>query len=144
MYTPCFAIGQFNGPWDRRISDKAIAHLLEALVQINMDYLRENPGCPDLNDAGIYYRRVIPPGQQDDYWADIPTCLTLGYADCEDFVAWRVAELRMKGIDARCGAQWHEKERLYHIFVVLPDGKTEDPSRTYDDRGYFAVGAEAA
>ena len=59
MYRPRFAIGQFNGPWDRELSDRAMSRLLETLVGINEDYLSVYPECPLLYESGVYYKRVI-------------------------------------------------------------------------------------
>jgi hypothetical protein len=151
MYRPRFSIGQFNGQWDRHISDKAMRHLLECLVKLDVDYLHENPEAPLLYDATdrdgfrIYYRRVIEQCQEDDDWADIPTCLTLGYADCEDLVCWRVAELRVRfgiaaDVDFKRTEDPNTGDWLYHIFVRYPDGKTEDPSDIVDEFGFFKRG----
>lgn len=143
MYKPRFSIGQFNGDWDEKVSERAIHHLLNALIEINLDYLRENPAAPKLYESGIYYRRVIEDHNGDDDWADIPSCFTNGYGDCEDLVAWRVAELRMQGIHAVPGVRLAKNDdaRLYHVFVLLPDGSVEDPSAYVDLFGYFARGA---
>ena len=53
--------------------------------------------------------------------------------NCEELAAWRVAELRERyGINAQCEFSSQRKDDgsyLYHIYVKLPDGRTEDPSR---------------
>lgn len=139
-----FASGQFNGPFDRPISDRVMEHLLGALIAMNEDYLIENPGAPNLYDSGVYYRRKIPKHQADDDWADIPVCLTLGYGDCEDVAAWRVAELRVRfGIrDAMphiIRQDYSDGGWLYHIQVKAL-GEIEDPSELIDYKGNFAKG----
>ena len=52
-------------------------------------------------------------------------------ADAEDLVAWRIAELRVQGIDAKMiirETRLPNGVTLYHPFVGLPDGRVEDPS----------------
>lgn len=151
MHRPRFAVGLFNAPnlrndpkarkSDRDRTDKAMLYFLEALISVNLDYLDEYPNAPRLYDSGVFYKRVIERGQEDDDWADISVCLTLGYADCEDLVAWRCAELRkFHGIMARPGLTYQENtngEWLYHIWVQYPNGMKEDPSRKVDYKGYY-------
>lgn len=51
-----------------------------------------------------------------------------GEADCEDLMAWRVAELQLGGHRVRALIYPTQTEQLYHAVVRLPDGGTEDPS----------------
>lgn len=125
--------------WDLFPGDGSIPeHETEEALQIALDaltlrdelYLRTHPRTPGIYDAGVIYQEE-PPGAED--WADIPTVLKLGWGDCEDLACWRAAELRIRhGIDAHpqvsCSIQ-ADGSRLYHITVLLPDGRTEDPSR---------------
>lgn len=157
-YHPRFALAFFER--DAHMSDLALRVLLNALVEIDMEYLRRYPSTPYLYTSGVYYKRVIESCQEDDDWADIETCLALGYLDCEDAVAWRVAELRVRwGIPATFGFRRYEQDGqwLYHVFVKLPPGwetdysyrssegfNVEDPSRVLDTYGFFATGAQAA
>lgn len=142
MYCPRFSIGQFNGRFDRALSDRAMLHLLELLISINIDYLRANPDLPPLYETTIYYDRVIPVGREDDDWADIPTCITNGYADCEDAACWRIAELRLWGFHAEpilIREDYDDGGWLYHIRVKGPNGE-EDPSEVIDHKGNFRRG----
>lgn len=139
-----FASGQFNGPYDRHLSDRVMMHLLNALVAMNEDYLVENPKAPLLYESGVYYRRKIPKGQVDDDWNDASVCLTLGYGDCEDLACWRVAELRIRfGVsDAMphiIRRDYDDGGWLYHIQVTAR-GEIEDPSEKVDYQGNFAKG----
>lgn len=112
------------------IDETTLRVLLDALTVRDIAYLRRHPDAPMLYESGVVYQEE-PPGAED--WQDIPTSLKLGWADCEDLAAWRAAELVVRhGVDARpdftCDVR-SDGSRLYHIFVRLPDGRTEDPSR---------------
>jgi len=53
-------------------------------------------------------------------------------SNCEDLACWRVAELRLVGVDARPAFTCDvlpDGSYLYHIQVELPNGTLEDPSR---------------
>lgn len=162
MHRPRFSFGRFYGSASRYWDDRIMGYLLWALTEANCDWLEdpENAGAPYLYESGVYYKRVIDECQEDDDWADIPSCLHNGYADCEDFVAWRVAELRVRwGVEAEIGFRRYDDgdNWLYHVFVILPRGCTtefsrpgadgrhvEDPSQVMDFHDYFGKGAEAA
>lgn len=157
MYKPRFCIGQFNSSRlrdgngkavDRRLSDRAMIHLLEAGIEINIDYLRENSGTPLLSEAKcittgelLYYKRVILPGQEDDDWADFPTILTLGYFDCEDGVMARIAELRFKFREYAVPDLRYQEDGagnwLYHVRIRRGNGAIQDISKELDRRGYY-------
>lgn len=104
--------------------------LLDALTRIDMVWLLRHPETPGVYQSGVRYQEE-PPGAED--WADIPTCLALGWADCEDLACWRAAELRVRhGVEAKAFAECQmqpDGSRLYHIMVSLPDGSVECPSR---------------
>lgn len=125
-----FALDLLNGPDKRKISDRVLGIMLEMLTRIDMVWLEENPSTPLLYQAGVHYQEE-PPGQED--WQDIPTCIRMGIADCEDLCAWRAAELRVRfGINAQPVFTHRTRPdggSLYHILVRLPDGQLEDPSR---------------
>jgi len=53
-------------------------------------------------------------------------------SNCEELACWRAAELQIRGLGARAGFTKQTQPdgtMLYHIVVLLPDGRTEDPSR---------------
>lgn len=124
-----FALDLLNGPTSK-LDHRALAIMLECLTELDALWLAENPDAPLLYDSHVHYMEE-PPGQED--WQDVPTCLRMGVADCEDLCAWRAAELRVRfGVDAR--PVFTEKKRadggsLYHILVEFPDGTIEDPSK---------------
>lgn len=124
----------FSGEWSRGASEKVLDILLEALVQIDILWLRLNPSTPKLKDSGVrYYHEGIV-----DEWFTIEEAIHEGVADCKTLATWRVAELRVSGEDP--GARVTKKFAvirdpavgemlLYHIIVQRSDGTIEDPSR---------------
>lgn len=134
-YRITFALDLFNGPHERALSRKTLDVMLDALLKVDILYLRENPNTPPIYQATTRGMRVRymeePPGQED--WQDIPTFLCMGIGDCEDAACWRAAELQVKhGIAARPIFKEQQKPdggMLYHILVRYPDGRIEDPSR---------------
>lgn len=109
------------------LNDEYLVPLLACLCQLNLIWLRDNQ-APPLYFAGIRYQSE-PPGEE--HWRTIPHVLRLGHADCKSLAAWRVAELRMRGVAAKCHYTWRDtpRGRLWHITVMLPSGRVEDPSR---------------
>lgn len=120
----------FQGERERPLSRRALQTMLDALYRIDVLYLQAHPETPSLYTTGVRYMEE-PIGQEE--WQDIPTCLRMGIADCEDLASWRAAELTVKqGIPAR--PIFHEHRRpngsyLYHILTKYPDGRIEDPSQ---------------
>lgn len=114
----------------QELSNRTLQTYLNALMLIDMDYLREHPETPRLYDAGVRYE-LEPPNRED--WQDVPTNLRRGTADCEDLAAHRAAELRVfDGIAAFPTFNWRVRSEgayLYHIQTGYPDGRVEDPSR---------------
>lgn len=111
--------------------NKKLLWLLEALVKCNRIWLDANPHAPLLYESGVRYE-AEPRGEED--WCDIPHVLSQGWGDCEDLAAWRIAELRQRGIAAKGKLKWFKapsrsQATLYHVQVVLPGNKLEDPSR---------------
>lgn len=114
---------------ERDRTDRTIRVLLKALVAIDILYLLSHPATPKLYESGVVYQEE-PPGAED--WQDIPTCLRMGWADCEDLACWLAAEYQVRGVDAEpiyTRQVLDEGTTLYHIQVRLPDGRIEDPSR---------------
>ncbi|MEZ4447688.1 MAG: hypothetical protein R3B72_51910 [Polyangiaceae bacterium] len=111
------------------LDGRVVEHLCEALVAINVDYLRAAPHTPSLYAAGVRYERE-PRGQEK--WAAIPVVRARAAGDCEDLACWRVAELRVGG-DVSARAVWRSQRTprgwLYHVLVQHGDGQIEDPSR---------------
>lgn len=139
-----FILGSFQGVIVPSHAERSLKILLDCLTGINLSYLRDNPQTPELYKAGVRYQREVPEeyaffrGAEwvkkgtGELFRDIPEVIAKGGGDCEDLVAWRVAELRYRGVQARPTFRWQELKggrMLYHILVNHPDGGIEDPSR---------------
>lgn len=113
---------------ERVRSQNSMLWILEAIVQVNILFLKEYPHTPALYDAPVRYEEEKHGIEE---WQDIPTTLEKGVADCEDLATWRAAELRMMNVDAHPFLRWREvgDDLRYHALVWLPGGKIEDPSR---------------
>lgn len=122
---------------ERRRSQKALLWMLEALVNVNIDELlfyKEAMGKfpPALYKSGIRYQRE----NGTENWQDVFRNFELGYGDCEDLAAHRVAELRtVYGRSAKPFVTYRKgPDGAFHYHAVLvvkgPDGwRAEDPSR---------------
>lgn len=122
-----------------KLSDHALGCLLDCLTDIDCEQLVLYPNIPLLYQSGVRYFH----DGKDDPWMDVLSILAehefamkegnRAIVDCEDLSCWRAAELRVKyGINAN--PTWIRRKRadgkqLVHIFVRLPDGTFEDPSR---------------
>lgn len=125
-----FKLGIFRAERERYRSEAALKSLLWALVKTNLHYLKDNPRTLPIYHSGVVYRREL-----DEEWRDIPTLLEAGEGDCEDLSCWRAAELIFrKGIPARPMLSLKRfnvggtLRGLYHVRVLLPGGRIEDPS----------------
>jgi hypothetical protein len=111
-----------------REAAEALNALLEALVAVNIAYLKQHRSCPSLYASGVRYGRTV-------VWDPIPALYQRGYGDCKSLSAALVAEYRMKGIPCRPVFRFNRQRTLYHILVETPrrngyDKKAfEDPSR---------------
>lgn len=108
--------------------ERKLKGLLAALVISNMEYLKLHPRTPMLYQAGVRY---VPEPINSEEWQDIPTLLHTRRGDCEDLASWLVAEYRIR---RRIHAKIHLTHRnlggqlRYHVVVLLPGGRIEDPS----------------
>jgi hypothetical protein len=132
-----FMLDLFNRPQDARDhkrSQETLLWLLEALCKANQWHLRQQP-FPPLYDAGVRYIRE----DGTENWLDIPHVIHEGGGDCEDLMAWRVAEIREAGGHAAPYVRYRliDGHVHYHALVrhfekrgrVLVPGAIEDPSR---------------
>jgi len=118
--------------------NRALQILLWTLIRLDELYLAWHPETPLLYSSGVRYIREEWGYEQ---WIPIPNVLRQGGADCEDLAAWRVAELRVRGIPARpMWSNWQgvrpdgEKFTMYHIKVWTPYG-VDDPSKRLGMKG---------
>ena len=109
---------------------RSLTRAVELLVALNRDFLRRAAGrAPSLYRSGVRYQREGRhiSGRPRERWQTIPEVLRAGVGDCEDLVGWRVAELREKGVNAAPLITKHG--HMFHVRVVHPDGRKEDPSK---------------
>lgn len=107
-------------------SDRRLFQLLEIVADANRDVLACGK-VPPLYRSGVRY---IPEPADKEVFMAIPAVLAHGGADCEDLAAWRVAELRALGIDARFVVDRFVRPDGVpgrHI-RVFHSGRFEDPS----------------
>lgn len=114
----------------RSVSDVTAA--LEALARMSEARIRSGAVRAKLYESGVRYARE-PKGRE--YWAAADEVLRAGVGDCEDLVAWRVAELRVAGEKARPLAYQTRRLGVVHCVVLRGDGTREDPSRVLGMRG---------
>lgn len=105
-------------------------NLLETLIGANRETLKTRPDIPPLYASGVRYRNE-PFGCE--WFDDILICLNRGWGDCDDLVAWRIAELREQGELAEIHMFWqpgikNPRTRLFHVVVRRANGDIEDPS----------------
>ena len=133
QFAPKYKLGWFGQ--SPELSEAALYIFLDALVRLDR-LIMSKVKVPPLYKSGVYYQEE-PPGQEN--WQSALDLLKKGFGDCEDLAAYRVAELRRRGIAAR---PYVKKPRLvgggrvlmYHIQVWRPGppgGRPwiEDPSR---------------
>lgn len=103
---------------------------LEAVILANRIYLRTHH-VPPIYESGIRYEEE-PAGQTYEDFAAVPVILSRGWADCDDLVSWRIAELRNQGENAKVRLKWQydptRRARMYHVLVRRANGQVEDPS----------------
>jgi hypothetical protein len=98
---------------------------LSRVAQVQLiEASRQGRPLPLLYSSGVRYRRE----RGTENWLGPVDVLRLGYGDCEDLVAWRVAELREHGTPAQPYC-YPPRPGLVHCVVRMPDGSIEDPSK---------------
>lgn len=113
---------------------------LEVVVAHNRYLMRQarraGRAVPPLYRSGIRFRPMPWAGQVEQF-ASCATLLRRGWADCDQLCAYRIAELRERGIGATFRFYWRKgkRGRLYHVQVRHPPcrrhkrGKIEDPTQ---------------
>lgn len=146
-----FELGLFTSddPLVRQSSERVLAALLNALLVADVEYLRLHPNTPRIYTPGLMtYEQELLPNEiaakfpqcrtpckapvHPEHWKGIEACLRDRVADCEDLACWKSSELIVRdGVRARPDFSFRKIGPLnvYHIFVRLPDGRVEDPSR---------------
>lgn len=129
----------FGGSVSKTAQKKKLLRMLEALVQVNLIYLRSHPDTPLLYESGIRYKSEIHSfGISKEEWFDIPHLLERMKGDCEDLACYRVAELRHSGVRAKVAVKDKDltpTTTLFHVLVQWPNGRLEDPSKKLGMKG---------
>lgn len=120
-----FKVRLFDSPKDKYNSRTRLLWLLEALAQIDRVYLEIHPEIPPLYETGVVYRP-----EKGEIFRDVYHILEDGCGDCDCLSSWRVAELRIAGVNAHSYIKWRKEidRWVYHALVWLPGGRIEDPS----------------
>jgi hypothetical protein len=128
LYAPHFKLRAFD-TLSNDAKHVALMQLLEALVAVNVAWLKEHAEAPWLYESGVRYEEE-PPGRDD--WQDIPETIALRVGDCEDLGCWRIAELRARVFERALPFVKRSvtgPRTVYHVAVRRADGRLEDPSR---------------
>jgi hypothetical protein len=161
MFTPLLHITlpEDDGE-DRHFAPILLA--LEAMCAINTWHIKralkraekgEGVPFPPLYASGVRYEEDKP-GRED--WRDCYEVLKRGKGDCDQLVAWRVGELRARGVWAEPVVKWQQVPKdmmvklghpaamvpetgisMIHCSVRLPDGRIEDVSKNLGMGGNF-------
>lgn len=110
---------------------KAIEGLVTGIALVSLDQMRSGR-IPPLYGGGIQYRRE--PARRER-WQTAAETAARRQGDCEDLVAYRVAELWHAGERAARVHVRREGPTLFHVLVRRADGSIEDPSSKLGMRG---------
>lgn len=150
-----FELGMFATDETRPASEAVLRKCLELLHTADLEWLKAHPETPKIYQARVRYVReplgreldkLLPPEvhamlarfpmfkpwmMQTEIWKAIRYVMRDGFGDCEDLACWKAAELNMEGVPAFPDFSYRKVGRLsiYHIFVRLPGGRIEDPSK---------------
>lgn len=104
---------------------REVEALLEGLARVCAAQIAAGAVRVPLFSSGVRYERE-PAGRER--WQSARETLRRKAGDCEDLVAWRVAELRARGDNAR-PLVYQPRPGLLHCVVRRGDGSIECPSR---------------
>jgi hypothetical protein len=93
-YRSQFIIGGF-GTMSPTAQMIVIRSMLEALVVVNIHYLKERPETSRLYDVKPRY--ILPKPNRVELWQDVVETYRRGEGSCKEFACIRVAELRQDG-----------------------------------------------
>jgi hypothetical protein len=92
VYVPRWELKGFDHLEDR-VKCRLILTMVRALIDVNL-YELPLLRLPGLYDSGVEYEWQDP---NQDQWKDCAQVMTTGGGSCNSLVAWRVAELRLRG-----------------------------------------------
>jgi hypothetical protein len=101
---------------------KALRRLLDLMVQLNLDYLRDHPDTPDLYRSGVVYARTC-------WWEPIPAFYERKKADCKSLAPARSAFRIRAGYKSRPVFRYNAQGQLYHILCEDSELGFDDPSK---------------
>lgn len=101
--------------------------LLDALAGIWGRHMRAHP-VPPLYSSGVRYREELAHGSGIEDWACPWRVIKRGWGDCDDLVAYRVAELLAAGEAASVQVLRKRGTKRFHVRVRRANGAVEDPS----------------
>jgi len=111
----------------------ALIHLVAECV--NLPLIRHARQCgnplPRLSDGYVWFEAEPWEGSFEEF-APLDVVLSRGRADCDDIVAWRLADLWDRGETTAHSAgycRWVGGERHFHGQIRRGNGLIEDPSR---------------
>jgi hypothetical protein len=136
MYVSKWEMAGFNS-LPESAKCRIVLEMVRALVLIDMAEMQSlQPTPAPLYETGIRYAFQ----QAEDDWQDVARMLETGGASCNSLAAWRCAELRLQGYDARpyVRTQMGQMQMdgtamdVFHVIVKVYDAdgnsQTEDPS----------------
>lgn len=104
---------------------KHLNALVRTLCALDVLYLQQHPETPLLKESGVVYK-TQPAGCER--FLTVPAVLAAGSGDCDQLAPWRAAELRVRqGIKALPEVR-RMSDRLWHVYVRMPNGSVEDIS----------------
>jgi hypothetical protein len=127
MYQACYYLPSIHSGMPDDMLTDINAAIVTGLALADTAIIERYPNFPRLYDVRPEYRHP----RSGERWKDVWTVLHDGWGDCKDFVAWRLAELWLSGINARAESsiERHRYGRmLFHTYIVYPNGAIEDPS----------------
>lgn len=93
--------------------------VMEQLVTTDKKWLKTNPGAPTVAASGVRPGLILREAR-----SDISSMLHHGSGDLDSLAAWRIAELRIQGVDAKPVLIKGRRgdKTTFTVRVQLPDG----------------------
>lgn len=103
---------------------REIEAALEGLVRVNVQQMKRMVRVPSLREAGVRYQR-----ERAEHWQTARELLRTRRGDCEDLVAYLVAQWRKNGDTGARPRVLRTQPRVWHVVAVTGRGRVIDPSR---------------
>ena len=104
---------------------EALKILLDALIRLDLSYVRRHNPAPLYKSGVVYGRTTI--------WDPIPALYARGYGDCKSLSCARIAEYLAQGIPAKPVFRFRKRPsdggKDFHILILVNGERWEDPSR---------------